>query len=196
VKISRLFTAISFWLLGGTLNAAHCFFSSASPDFKNFKWHIIPAGAVHGLVLAAAAVILADLYCRSARLIRLTGVLLAGYLSGWVSGIFLGFSIEERWSLGRLWWPVRYGFSTEDSLMAPFAFFGLAGALYYLFLCVFKTLRDTRLSFHIAAAVFSGIAGSLWFWVSSKPWYFSPVHGAVWGICAGLGTWFLYGKKS
>lgn len=196
MKSSRLLPVLFLWLLGGALNAVHCYYSSASPDFENFKWHIIPAGAVHGLTLAAVAVILAGIFSRKGLFAQIAGIVLAGYLCGWISGIFIGFSIEEKWSLARLWWPFRYGISVDDTLIAPFSFFGLVGAFYYLFLCNFKILRSQSLVFHLAAAVTSGIAGSLWFWASSKPWYLSPVHGAVWGICAGLGTWRLFRAKA
>ena len=182
-----------FWSLGGALNAAHCYFFPLSKDYT-FKWHIIPAGALHGLVLAAVPVLFALFFSNKNLFFKILGLVAAGYTAGWVSGIFLGFSIEEKWALSRLWWPVRGGFSVEDSLIGPFSFFGTVSVIYYFFLCLLNKLRDPRPGVHISAAVVSGVLGSLWFWVDTKPWPISLLHGAVWGLLTGFGTWQLNRK--
>lgn len=187
MKSAKLTSAILLWSLGGALNAAHCliFLSSREPSLK---WHLVPAGALHGLVLAAVPVLLAFYLENKNVLARVLGLLAAGYFSGWISWIFLGWSLEGKWDVSYLWVPFRSGFSAGDSLISPFSCFGLVGSFYYLFLAGFHKIREPKIPIHVLIAAVSGMAGSLWFWSEIKPLYFSVLHGAVWGIFTGLGT--------
>ncbi len=195
MRASRFFPVLALWLLGGALNAAHCYFLPFYKDY-DFQWHVIPAGALHGLVLAAVPFLFAEILFNKNAFLKILGIFAAGYLAGWISGIFLGFSLEGKWTLARLWWPVRYGISAEDSLMSPFTFFGCVGSLYYSFLIFLKKMKECRLGPHILAGCTAGIAGSMWFWASTKPLYISLLHGAIWGVCTGLGAWVVKKENS
>ncbi len=189
MKTSRVLPVL-LWSLGGAINAAHCYFKPVSPEYA-MQWHIIPAGALHSLTLALIPLIFASAMSEKKLFARIIGMVAAGYVAGWVSGIFLGFSIDQKWTPERLWWPVRYGFSVEDTLLSPFSFFGLVSAFYFFYLRILNGMRESRVQLHVLAAALCGVLGALWFWNDIHAWHIGIIHGIIWGVCTGLGTWTL-----
>jgi hypothetical protein len=60
--------------------------------------------------------------------------------------------------------------------------------LYYLAVAV-HLAGDRSMTEHVACAIASGALGSLWWWATIGPWYFSVLHGTVWGTLVGVGAW-------
>ena len=189
LAMRRLFLPVLLGGIGGTINAFLCYVKRPIPVSGDaaFSWHIIPAGALHGALLALVALGLARaLYIRKP-IVRWLAVPVSGYLAGFVSWAPLnaslgwGWAQYAEWSLETLWWPYPY--------------FGLVGLCYYFCLAIGKRLTDTRPLVHIAIAVLSGVLGSLWWWVAWKPWYFSVLHGSIWGTCVGFGLWRSQGNQ-
>jgi hypothetical protein len=75
-----------------------------------------------------------------------------------------------------------------SSLVAAAAFLGWA---------VLGRLHAPRLVHHLLTPIFAAMAGSLWWWISmeSNHWYYSLLHGIVWGSAVGLGVWSVYGER-
>jgi len=65
----------------------------------------------------------------------------------------------------------------------------LVSLLYYRALTLGRQLRTPDLRTHQLIASACGVLGSLWFWLDSKPWYLSLLHGAIWGSLVGFGVW-------
>ena len=74
------------------------------------------------------------------------------------------------------------------ALLGPLQYFGLVALLYYLAIALWLA-RERRLAAHVTGAAVAGIFGSLWWWISFGPWYFSVLHGAIWGTLVGVGAW-------
>lgn len=168
---------------GGALNAFLCYsrFPVAIPGSEDvFKWHIIPAGALHGALIVVITLSTVHLFNRQRAWVHWLGAPTTGYLSGLISWIPLNASLDVSWSLytdlsDLLWWPLVY--------------FGLVGLLLYVGLVFLKRLSTMQALPYIVVGVLSGTIGSLWWWIQWKPWYFSILHGAIWGTCVGVGLW-------
>lgn len=180
----------SLWLpavlggLGGAINAFLCYVQQPVPIPHSagvFKWPIVPAGALHGALLALVSVGMARLLSPRKPLAQWFALPITGYLAGLVSWFPLNVSLNFGWGLYREW--------SVQTLWWPYVYFGLVGLCYYFCLVLGGRLIDTRLSMHIAIGVLSGVLGSLWWWVSWHPWYFSLLHGSIWGTCVGFGLW-------
>jgi hypothetical protein len=173
--------------LGGALNAWLCFAGiPVAVPHSDFAWHLIPAGAFHGAVLAAAAhgfgVFLAP---RSAG-IRLIAALPLAWISGFIAWIPLSISaFQEPWTKSLLW---PFHVAWDGTLLDPLRYFGFVTLCYYLAFA-WIVARKPQLAVHIACASLAGILGSLWWWISIEPWYFSVIHGVIWGTCVGTGAW-------
>lgn len=160
----------------------------ASP-FRNkdplqFKWHIIPTGALHGgLLVAVPALFFARMRTRRKLLVALAAIV-AGWLAGYVSWIPLHLSLWPEQGLGAaLRWPNDDLWSL---LLLPLQFFGLVSVLACWPLTPLSTPPSER-RFGVPLALLAGIVGSAWWWATYGPWYFSLLHGAVWGLLVGTG---------
>ena len=87
--------------------------------------------------------------------------------------------------LDALAWPSHW----DNGLWQPFVYFGFVGSLYYGFLSLCRQLSQKRLSVHLLMGSLSGSLGSLLLWVEREPWYFSLIHGTIWGALVGWGVW-------
>src|SRR3989338_2894291 len=187
--------------LGGAINAWLCYaripvpvmtegFMDSRRQPFDFPCSVIPGGACHGGLLALISVALAALLWQRGWLTRLTGLAVAGWLAGWLSYIPLGLSMDETVSgkqmVEALVWPFE---RPPQSLLVPYFYFGLVGSAYYLFLNLCRQLTRQQLGLHLFIGSLSGILGSLWWWVGFKPWYFSLLHGTIWGCLVGFGVW-------
>ena len=49
--------------------------------------------------------------------------------------------------------------------------------------------RARSLAKHVMYAAAAGFLGSVWWWTEVGPWYFSAIHGAIWGALVGVAAW-------
>ncbi|MBI3996608.1 MAG: hypothetical protein HY352_03010 [Candidatus Omnitrophica bacterium] len=187
--------------VGGAINAWWCYakFPVPSDVFSGqFTWHIVPAGAAHGALLALVGVGLAARLSKKPLWMRWVGVPVSGIICGWIpyipislyvssvklwSGDIAGLSRED---ILRALWPFRLELET---LWTLFQAFGLAGSVFVLLAAACGLLKSRRLLTHVLIGAVSGCAGSFWWWLAFKPWYFSVLHGAIWGSLVGYGVW-------
>jgi hypothetical protein len=176
--------------IGGATNAWLCYAQlpvpAGGPGTSPFAWHVVPAGAVHGFVLAVVAFGASGLFSNRSVGVRLLAAPLLTWIAGMASWIPLNRSaFEESWAKS-LTWPFHEGL--PKALVAPLQYFGLVAGFYY-FSLVFGRPRQRRLHAHLFSAFASAALGSLWWWISVEPWYFSVLHGAIWGSFVGAGVW-------
>ena len=189
IRIAGLFSIAFLGAIGGAINAALCYAKipvAAAVD-KNFDWQVIPAGAVHGAILAGVAVGVACLLTGKAVWLRLLTAPFAGWVGGYLSWVPLNpLVFDKPWSKS-LSWPI--GEATGIGLLfITFLYFGFVTAIYYVCLSL-GGLSQRGLGVHLLYACTAGIAGSLWWWIGWKPWYLSLLHGTIWGMLVGYGTW-------
>src|SRR3989338_354650 len=165
--------------LGGAINAWLCYAKMPVPvnDDPSFAWHVIPSGALHGVVLTLIPIGCARILQKKRLLIKLLFAPCVGWFSGFVSWLPLGASLKlpmYEFSFEWLWWP--------------YAYFGFVGLLLYVLL-VFLTgceqVRKDHLLLCLLIGIVSGSLGSLWWWSGWRPWYFSLIHGTIWGSLVG-----------
>jgi len=171
---------------GGALNAALCFLEwPVQAGNESFEWHVIPAGAFHGGILAGA-VFGAGLRVAGRRLrVQLAVALPLAWLAGFVSWIPLDYSAFEAPWLVALTWPFRERW--PDPVFYPLWFFGLVALLYHLSLVRLRSRRSGPLECALFTSA-SGVLGSLYWWIEWETWYLSPFHGVIWGVPVGLAT--------
>jgi hypothetical protein len=173
--------------LGGGVNAWLCYarLPVAVDDNPTFAWHLIPAGAVHGAVLALVPFAASNLLANRSVWIRLAAGPPLAWAAGFVAWTPLNRSaFDEPW-LKSLGWAFHEGWT--HALLGPLQYFGLVSLLFYLVLALPNHARSRPT--HIGLAALSGIIGSLWWWVTVGPWYFSILHGGIWGALVGAGGW-------
>jgi len=174
--------------LGGAVNAWLCYAKiPVSPGYTEFAWHMIPAGAVHGGVLAVVAVGAALLVWDQKPAVQWGALPVVGWLAGWWSWAPLQQSIFGKGVIGSLFWPFHS--SLREMWLGLLQYFGLVSLLYYGGLVLGRQLRAADLRTHQVIAGASGVLGSLWFWIDAKPWYLCFLHGAIWGSLVGFGVW-------
>jgi hypothetical protein len=123
-------------------------------------------------------------FARARLAVRLAAAVPVAWLAGYASWIPLNRSaFDESWSKSFLW-PFE---DWTRAAWVPFAHFGLVAFLYYLWLAV-RGLETRGLAANVIAGCAAGVFGSLWWWISWEPWYFSVLHGAIWGALAGAGV--------
>jgi hypothetical protein len=172
--------------LGGAINAWLVLkgipvVMKGEPDLD---WSVVPAGALHGAVLAVLPVASAFAVVNRTALIRMLTVVPVGWLAGYLSWIPIHrWGGQESWRHSLLWLSRLE--SGAAATWAPFVYFGMVSALLYL--SILWGLFDHGLAGRVAWAIAAGVLGSLWFWTDSQPWYFSPIHGSIWGGLVGVG---------
>jgi hypothetical protein len=176
-----------FGALGGVINASLCYLQiPEAAAGEKFTWQVIPAGFLHGAVLAAIPACLASRLQSKSSAVRLLVAPVLGWLTGYLSWIPIErWVIDHSWSQSIFW--VLNSSNPMDALTNPFAFFGLVAGILYLLLA-FGGLRKRNSSAPIAMAVCAGVLGSLWFWWGFRPMYFALIHGTIWGTLVGLGV--------
>ena len=181
--------------MGGGINAWLCYSRWPVPveDNPAFHWHMVPAGALHGAILALAALALASIAVSWKWPARIFALVLTGWLSGYVSWIALDRSVFNNAWLKSLTWPFHP--LSLSSLWTPYAQFGLVTLLYAAWLLMPSAPRS-NLTRHIVAASLAGALGSLWWWCAWRPWHFSILHGLVWGVAVGCAAWASFRQAS
>ncbi len=202
---ARAFTRIGLMgALGGAVNAVLCYLhmptAIISPGIVGlnadqtasfpFPWHVIPAGALHGALLVLGSVGCARLCWNLRFKIKVTGLVITTWVVGWLSFIPLRVSVfHESWREA-VTWPLASGLAGWlDALRAPVTSFGLVAGVYYLLLAVCRQLTARSRSWQMVMGAASGVLGSLYWWASFHRWYFSVLHGVIWGALVGYGVW-------
>jgi hypothetical protein len=167
----------------GGLNAWLCYAGLPRPIavHPQFTWDIVPAGVLHGGILAVAGCLGALWNHRARWARRLLTAATVGWVAGYVSWQPLRMSLDRTfgWSL----WP--FDQSWPWLIASPFAHFGLVASI----LCVvWGADRRTGVG-SVAVTLAAGIGGSLWWWIAYEQWYLSLLHGAIWGTAVGLSVW-------
>jgi len=173
--------------IGGLIDATLCYSKWPVPvedAAARFHWHVIPAGFVHGALLAVLAVAAADLGRRLTSPFRWAASLPVAWLAGYLSWIPLDVSAFDKSLASALVWPLVNADSRLAALWAPLLYFGSVSGLLYLWLSGARAVRP-RIA-EVAGASVAGVLGSLWWWLLWKPWYLSVLHGVVWGSLVGL----------
>ena len=171
--------------VGGAVNAALCWLhlppSRVFARSYSFQWHVVPAGFVHGTLLAWSAAALALALRRKPVWVQLAAAPFLGWLAGHYAWQPILLSFGERWPGAAMTWVPPL-----DGLWNFWRAFGLVPVLYFALGGIFRLLESPSLKVQIAVGVASGVVGSLPFWLSIEPWYFSLIHGSVWGALVGL----------
>lgn len=180
--------------LAGATNAWLCYarLPVAVSGNPTFAWHLVPAGAAHGGLLGMVAFGVGTALSTRRLGARLAVALPLAWVAGFVSWIPL-----NRSAFGDPWaksfsWALHEGWGA--ALLGPLQYFGLVALLYYLAVALCLD-RERGLTAHVALAAVAGILGSLWWWIAMGPWYFSVLHGAIWGTLLGAGAWSARGAK-
>lgn len=179
---------------GGAVNALLCYLRVPVPigDGPEYElaWHIVLAGAVHGGVLAAGAFYAARWWAPRNAALRLVGAVLVGWVAGYLSWNALSLSISHTvrapWSL--------FSDGALEAIRAPLDVFGAVAGLFWLALV---TRRRPPASFGGCAipAIACGVLGSLRWWIEYHLWYFSLIHGTIWGLAVGAALWWSTGNR-
>ncbi len=165
---------------------------------ETFSAWILPAGFMHGALLALATVFLTVIFLNSVFTVRLAGIVAVGWLAGWFSYIPLWLYMHSNgpypealtWAavFDAVRWPLQH--DSWEALYMPYMSFGLAAAVYYALLALIqKKINPRSAVFFTVIGSLSGVLGSLWWWMAFKPWWFSLLHGAIWGSLVGIGLW-------
>ena len=190
MKKSSLTLPIAFAGLGGAINAFLVFAGvpiSFENQYLNFEWHIVPAGFIHGALLAYFSAAAANIAGKK-KSFQLILFPVVGYIAGWISGIPLTLSISDKPEWSVLWWPLEQSQGYE-MMVAPFLHFGLVSALYYFGLVVLDVRSKKNIFLHVFTAAAAGVLGSLYWWLSLDALRVSFLHGSIWGLGAGFGYW-------
>ena len=166
-------------------------------------WHIIPAGVLHGMLLAVIGVGTASLLRKRPVFLRWLVLPLVGWVAGWLSWVPVQISLnlgssnlEVLLNLGFIWaalvWPLSSTGPAMERLLLPWFVFGLVSLLYCGVLALGpRSFSSRSLPLCILLGVLSGSLGCLLFWVAlpGVPKYLSPLHGTIWGSLVGFGVW-------
>lgn len=188
MKSSRTSLAVLLGGAGGAINAFLVFAGvpvSLTNQYLTFRWHIVPAGFFHGALLVWAALMAYSFFGSRKGLGKWLGLLFAGYAAGWISGIPLTISLQNKFTLSFLWWPLEQ--RGIEIFTTPFFQFGLVSAIYYLELSILELGEKKNPFTQVFLGVVAGVFGSLYWWQSLGPWKLSLLHGSIWGLGAGYG---------
>jgi len=167
--------------VAGALNATLCFLAWPV-EVLAFEWHIIPAGSLHGCVLAVIPACAFIFVRRRHVYVQLICALPVGWISSSLSWSAIAFSLEYERS-GTL--------SLSGDFPSPLTgwieVFGAVSFLYYLTLFLLRSWPH-RLIVAVVSSSISGVLGSLWFWIAVEPWYYAALHGVIWGALVGVGS--------
>lgn len=173
--------------VGGALNAALCFLEwPVQAADESFRWHVIPAGAFHGGVLAGAVFGAGLLLAGRGLCVRIAAALPVAWIAGFVSWIPLSDSVFDNPWLSSFDWAFQ-GSDWSNPILLPFLYFGFVALLYDLSLLYLRPRQTAPLECVLFTSA-SGVLGSLYWWIAWESWYLSPLHGVIWGVPVGLAT--------
>jgi hypothetical protein len=172
--------------LGGGLNATLCVLGWPVPVASaSFRWHLIPAGAAHGALLALAAIAgVAASWRTGHSLRRWFAVPIVGWVGGYASWIPMEMSVFGRSLRAAVAWPAGGDLFSLAVIWNPLVYFGGVSALLYLWLSS-AAARHSAGRIVVGAAIAASLGSLLW-WIEWSPWYFSLLHGGLWGVLVGV----------
>jgi hypothetical protein len=174
--------------LGGGANATLCYLRIPVPiqdPAVTLHWHVIPAGCAHGALLALVAAAAFQVGERRSAVVQWFSVIVVAWFGGYLAWIPLDLSVASRSLVQSLAWPAKAEPEITSILWTPLAYFGAVAGLLYASLLLARRSADRRWM-RLAGAVAAGTLGSLWWWIEWGPWYFSILHGSLWGGLVGL----------
>ena len=182
MKVNRIHRIAIGGAFGGAINGFLCY-TNLPIRLSNFDWHVVPAGSIHGAVLASLSVTAANYFVARPLAIRLIISLPLAWIAGFLSWIPLELSVFHSTWQKTLTWPFHPNWRTW---YAPYWQFGLVTFVYYIVLSIAGS-RQQNLAFYVLFAAMAGILGSFWFFVDH--WYISLLHGVIWGCSVGVCAW-------
>ena len=112
-------------------------------------------------------------------------MLVVAWVGGYLAWIPLDLSTSQHSFVQSFVWPVAGWSKISEILWIPVAYFGVVvGLLYGSLLLAKRSVDPGRML--ILGAIMAGTLGSLWWWIEWGPWYFSILHGSIWGGLVGL----------
>lgn len=170
--------------LGGAINAWLWLPHNQQNPIMHFPWTMVPAGALHGAILALIPGLAALAIPTRQPVSRFLLAPPLGWVAGYLSWIPLDWCASDTpWS-DVLLWPFRTSPALATAY-APFLLFGLVSVIYFLCLS-FGGLQKGRV-LHMACGACAGVGGSLWFWMDWGHEYNALIHGTIWGVLVGWG---------
>jgi hypothetical protein len=171
----------------GAVIALRCVSGIGFDVSEYVRWHLVPAGAVHGSALAWTAWTVACWVRGQGAVVALAAMLCAGWVGGYAASMPLIASLNHTWAVFdndlRLdhWWD-------------PYRFFGAIVVLHGVWLALAS--RDSGPLTHVIAASSSGVSGYLVFWQTPFGyWSWSQaaaraalLDGVTWGVFVGAAT--------
>jgi hypothetical protein len=172
--------------VGGGLNATLCVLGWPVPvPSASFRWHLIPAGIAHGGLLALAAIVGVAASSRTRHsLWRWFAAPIVGWLGGYASWIPLEMSVFGRSLSHAIVWPAGSDPFSLAFIWNPLIYFGGVSALLDLWLASATARHSPKMA--VVGAALAASLGSLCWWIEWGPWYFSLLHGGVWGTLVGF----------
>ena len=167
--------------LAGCINAWH----ALSVFSENLEWHIIPAGAVHGALLACLSLACAWWLMGQGAALRYILAPVAGYIVGYAT--YLPLCLSAGFDLKIYLFP-----GETDGVMRfawPLCTFGCVAVIACLGWGSLRLLPSKHLLAHLAIGCAAGVIGSLWWWSGWEETWFAIPHGLLWGCAVGLGAW-------
>ena len=174
--------------LAGCLNAYHALYAFSD----HLAWHIVPAGALHGALLACLSLALAWWLFPLGTATRYALPPVGGFLIGYAT--YLPLALSAGLDL-----KVFLFTGGNDGAMRvawPFCAFGLVALIACLAWGSLRLLTSRSLGLHMALGSAAGVLGSLWWWNGFEQTWFALPHGLLWGCCVGFGAWKAGGAGS
>ena len=167
--------------IGGAINALICFLYQRDI----FYWHILPAGFVHGAILTFIPLAIYLRVCDS-RLHTLIGLIVCGWIAGYLSWIPIYSSLENNFSFQfvsrQLSWPFN-----ANWIWDPFFFFGSVSTIFYAGAYLPNIQRGNPRAIQMGWACISGVCGSAFYWAHQGNPFAGMIHGIIWGLSVGFG---------
>ncbi len=167
--------------LAGGLNACHALYAFSD----HLAWHIVPAGALHGALLACLSLACAWWLLPLGAAARWTLAPSGGYLIGYAT--YLPLALSAGLDLN-----VFLFSGGNDGAMRvtwPLMAFGLVALVACMAWGSLGLLSSRSLALHLAIGSAAGVLGSLWWWSGFEQTWFALPHGILWGCCVGFGAW-------
>lgn len=167
--------------LAGCINACHALYAFSD----HLAWHIVPAGALHGALLACLSLACAWWLLPRGAAARWTLAPAGGYLIGYATYLPLALSAGLDLNV------FLFSGSNDGAMRVtwPLMAFGLVALVACLAWGSLRLLSSPSLALHLAVGSAAGVLGSLWWWNGFDQTWFALPHGILWGCCAGFGAW-------
>ncbi len=182
-KTARLLAwAAAGGCLGGGLNAAHALLTIS----EDLKWHIVPAGALHGGLLALLSLASARLLLRRPPWQGILGLPVLGWVCGYLT--FFPLALSAGFDLPNFYLFRGSNLLDSPGFIWPYTAFGLVALIAAFLWGLLAWIEREGRAWHLAAGCLAGTLGSLWWWITWEHPFYSLLHGCVWGLLVGWGV--------